>query len=70
MVETVMREVLPAVDRDSHWVGELDFRHFRTGELFPVLYSVFPVTDATGTLIGYGTVTRDFRERPCRAICA
>jgi signal transduction histidine kinase len=58
-----MREVLPAVDRDGHWVGELDFRHFRTGELIPVLYSVLPVTDATGTLIGYGTVTRDFRER-------
>lgn len=62
-VETVMREVLPAVDRDGHWAGELDFRHFRTSELIPVLYSVFPVTDATGTLIGYGTVTRDFRER-------
>ena len=62
-VETVAREVLPAVDRDGQWVGELDFRHFRTGELIPVLYSVFPVTDATGALIGYGTVTRDFRER-------
>ncbi|WP_058744372.1 MULTISPECIES: PAS domain-containing protein [Sphingomonas] len=62
-IETVMREVLPAVDRDGHWAGELDFQHFRTGELIPVLYSVFPVTDAMGTLIGYGTVTRDFRER-------
>lgn len=62
-VETVMREVLPAVDRDGHWVGELDFRHFRTGELIPVLYSVFPITDASGALIGYGTVTRDFRDR-------
>ena len=62
-VETVMREVLPAVDHDGHWAGELSFRHFRTGELIPVLYAVFPVTDAAGTLIGYGTVTRDFRER-------
>ncbi len=62
-VATVMRDVLPAVTRDGHWVGELDFRHFRTGELIPVLYSVFPITDATGTTIGYGTVTRDFRDR-------
>ncbi|WP_258047667.1 PAS domain-containing protein [Sphingomonas citri] len=61
--EMVAREVLPAVERDGQWVGEVDFRHFRTGAPIPVLYSVFPVTDATGALIGYGTVTRDFRER-------
>ncbi|MDR6790306.1 PAS domain S-box-containing protein [Sphingomonas sp. BE138] len=62
-VDTVMKEALPAVTRDGHWVGELDFRHFGTGELIPVLYSVFPITDANGALIGYGTVTRDFRDR-------
>ena len=62
-IATVLHEVLPAVDRDGHWSGELDFRHFRTGELIPVLYSVFPITDASGALIGYGTVTRDFRDR-------
>jgi PAS domain S-box-containing protein len=60
---TVEREVLPAVDRDGHWVGELNFRHFRTGELIPVLYTVFPITNTAGALIGYGTVTRDFRDR-------
>jgi PAS domain S-box-containing protein len=62
-IATVLHEVLPAVDRDGHWSGELDFRHFRTGELIPVLYSVFPITDASGALIGYGTVTRDFSDR-------
>ena len=62
-VETVLQEALPAVAREGHWVGELDFRHFGTGELIPVLYSVFPITDASGALIGYGTVTRDFRDR-------
>ena len=62
-VDIVAHEVLPAVARDGQWVGELDFRHFRTGALIPVLYSVFPVTDANGALIGYGTVTRDFRDR-------
>ncbi|WP_331288188.1 MULTISPECIES: HWE histidine kinase domain-containing protein [Methylobacteriaceae] len=60
---TVAGEVLPAVVRDGHWAGELRFRHFVTGELIPVLYSVFPVTDAGGNILGYGTVTRDFRAR-------
>ncbi|MGP7795637.1 sensor histidine kinase [Sphingomonas sp. CLY1604] len=61
--QTIVRDVLPQVDRDGHWIGELDFRHFRTGESIPVLYSVFSITDAGGALLGYGTVTRDFRER-------
>lgn len=61
--ETVLAEVLPAVTRDGSWSGERLFRHFETGELIPVLYTVFPVVDQDGTLIGYGTVTRDFRER-------
>ncbi|MET7242310.1 PAS domain-containing protein [Methylobacterium sp. EM32] len=60
---TVAGEVLPAVVRDGHWVGELRFRHFVTGELIPVLHSVFPVTDPDGRTLGYGTVTRDFRAR-------
>ncbi|WP_378970757.1 PAS domain-containing protein [Methylobacterium komagatae] len=59
----VAGEVLPAVQRDGHWAGELRFRHFGTGELIPVLYSVFPVTDPDGRTLGYGTVTRDFRAR-------
>ena len=59
----VTEEVLPAVQRDGHWAGELRFCHFGTGELIPVLYSVFPVTDPDGRTLGYGTVTRDFRAR-------
>lgn len=61
--EAVRADVLPAVERDGAWSGERVFRHFRTGELIPVLYTVFPVVDHDGTLIGYGTVTRDNRER-------
>lgn len=60
---TVATEVLPAVDRDGHWSGELTFRHVRTGELIPVLHAMFPVTDAEGRIAGYGMVTRDFRAR-------
>ncbi|WP_239806845.1 PAS domain-containing sensor histidine kinase [Croceicoccus hydrothermalis] len=62
-IEKVAQEVLPAVEREGHWEGELAFKHFGTGELIPVLYSVFPIVDANAALIGYGTVTRDHRER-------
>jgi PAS domain S-box-containing protein len=61
LVTIVETEVLPAVRHDGAWTGEMRFRHFRTGEPIPVLYSVFPITDAAGVLIGYGTVTRDYR---------
>ncbi|WP_220328838.1 PAS domain-containing protein [Rhizobium wenxiniae] len=59
----VEKEVLPAVAEKGHWIGELSFRHFLTGQLIPVLYNVFPVSDTDGKLVGYGTVTRDFTER-------
>lgn len=54
-------EVLPAVLRDGFWTGEMQFRHFVTGEAIPVRYNIFPMTDADGAAIGYGTVTTDLR---------
>lgn len=62
-LEIVYRDVLPAVDRDGHWAGELCFRHAGTGEPIPVLSSVFPITDADGVAIGYGSVTRDYCDQ-------
>ena len=59
----VRDEVLPAVAGQGSLSSERLFRHFQTGELIPVLYTVFPVVDYDGTLVGYGTVTRDLRER-------
>ncbi|MBE7212633.1 MAG: PAS domain S-box protein [Gluconacetobacter diazotrophicus] len=59
----IAAEILPAVERDGGWSGERSFRHFRTGELIPVLFTVFPVQDADGRLAGYGTVTRDIRAQ-------
>jgi PAS domain S-box-containing protein len=60
----VGQEVLPAVLKDGHWVGELTFRHFRTGERISVLYDVFRIDDpTTGKPSHFATVTRDLRER-------
>ena len=61
--EVVLTTVLPAVKATGYWEGELHFRHFVTGDAIPVIYNIFPLHDAAGTRIGYGTVTRDLRER-------
>ncbi len=55
--------MLPAVERDGFWEGELNFRHVVTGAAVPVLYNLFPVRDADGRKLGYGTVTRDLTEQ-------
>ncbi|MGU3476875.1 PAS domain S-box protein [Methylobacterium sp. D48H] len=59
----VLDEVLPAVERDGFWEGELHFRHVVTGAAVPVLYNLFPVRDANGRKLGYGTVTRDLTDQ-------
>lgn len=61
--DIVSGTVLPAVERQGWWEGELAFRHFGTGEGIAVLYNIFPVRDETGAFVGYATVTRDLRER-------
>ncbi|GJD65836.1 PAS domain S-box protein [Methylobacterium frigidaeris] len=58
----LVEEVLPAAGRDGFWEGELHFRHVATGAAVPVHYTIFPVRDAAGSLLGYGTVTRDLTE--------
>ncbi|MBW4025259.1 MAG: PAS domain S-box protein [Proteobacteria bacterium] len=60
---TLRNIALPAVERDGYWEGELHFRNFATGASIPVLYNIFPVRDADGDIVGYGTVTRDLTER-------
>lgn len=55
--------VLPAVERQGWWEGELAFRHFVTGEGISVLYNIFPLRNDEGRFVGYATVTRDLRER-------
>ncbi len=60
---TLRNVVLPAVEREGNWKGELRFRNFATGASIPVLSNIFPVRDADGAIVGYSTVTRDLTER-------
>lgn len=58
------RDIYPAVMRDGHWGGELQVRHSQTGELVPVYYTLFVITDAgTSQPIGLASVMRDLREQ-------
>jgi PAS domain S-box-containing protein len=60
-----VNEVLwPAVMEQGSWSGELRFRHFKTGDPIPILYSGFRIDDpATGRPMNVGNVCRDITER-------
>jgi PAS domain S-box-containing protein len=56
--------VWPTVMEWGSWSGELRFRHFKTGEAIPVLYSAFLIDDPeTGQAVNVGNVCRDITER-------
>jgi PAS domain S-box-containing protein len=60
-----MREILlPTVLSTGRWHGELDFCHFRTGEVIPFFVDWFRVDDSrTGRPISLATVSRDLRDQ-------
>ncbi|NJK62305.1 MAG: PAS domain S-box protein [Synechococcaceae cyanobacterium SM2_3_1] len=56
--------VLNHVQEEGAWEGELQFRHFQTGEAIDVYLSMFVVKDPqTQESLCLATVTRDIRER-------
>ena len=59
-VALVRDELWPRVIRDGRWVGELDFRHFKTGGAIPFLVDWFRIDDPRrGCPINVATVSRD-----------
>jgi PAS domain S-box-containing protein len=60
-----VNEVLwPTVLEKGSWLGEMRFRHFKTGDPIPVLYSAFRIDDPeTGQPVNVGNVCRDITER-------
>ncbi len=63
--QTFVRDVmLPAVQEKGSWQGELNLRHFRTGEPIPVLYHMLRVDDPkTGQPTQLASIARDLRDR-------
>jgi PAS domain S-box-containing protein len=60
-----VNEVLwPTVLEKGSWSGEMRFRHFKTGDPIPILYSCFRIDDPkTGRPVNVGNVCRDITER-------
>lgn len=56
-------EVLPVVRRGENVERELRLKHFITGELVPALYTIFPMRDEQGQVVGYGVVTKDITDQ-------
>ena len=55
-------QVVPIVMETGSWNGEINYRHFKTGEPIPVHLNVFRIDDpATGKSIGRASVARDLR---------
>jgi signal transduction histidine kinase len=59
-----VNEVLwPTVLEKGFWSGEMRFRHFKTGDPIPVLYSAFRIDDPeTGQPVNIGNVCSDISE--------
>ncbi|EKS41525.1 PAS domain-containing sensor histidine kinase [Afipia broomeae] len=58
------RELLPMVMGTGRWLGELNLRHFKTGEIIPFLVDWFRIDDPrTGRPTNMATVGRDLRHQ-------
>ncbi|SDD27269.1 PAS domain S-box-containing protein [Mucilaginibacter pineti] len=60
--EKVKAEVVPAIQEQGCWNGELHYRNFKTGNPIPVYLNAFRIDDPlTGEHIGMASVARDLR---------
>jgi PAS domain S-box-containing protein len=60
----VRDEVLPTAMRSGRWVGEIGFRHFKTGATIPFLVDCFRIDDPrTGLPMNIATVSRDLKAQ-------
>jgi len=60
--ERLYSQIIPIVMETGNWNGEINYRHFKTGEPIPVHLNVFRIDDpATGKIIGRASVARDLR---------
>jgi PAS domain S-box-containing protein len=57
-------EMISTVMREGKWQGEIRFRHFKTGEIIPMMQHTFVVRDqVSGQAVALGTIARDMRQQ-------
>ncbi|SHI35206.1 PAS domain S-box protein [Wenxinia saemankumensis] len=61
--DAIAATAFPAMEASGQWRGEVNFRHFGTGEPIPVMWDVIALRDDRGAATAYATVTRDIRVR-------
>jgi PAS domain S-box-containing protein len=62
--ERFEREIMPRLEAEGRWDGELCLRNFKTGAEIPVLVHTFFVLDKqSGRRLALATMCRDIRER-------
>ena len=60
--QKLYEQALPAIIKTGRWSGEMNYRHFKTGEPIPVYLNVFRIDDPeTGLSIGRASSARDLR---------
>jgi rsbT co-antagonist protein RsbR len=59
-----VHEVLPVIQQENYWHGELHFRHFKTDAPIPIDYNAFLVRDKQSKEpLGIACVARDITEQ-------
>jgi rsbT co-antagonist protein RsbR len=62
--EWFVRDVLPIIQQEGHWHGELHFHHFQTGACIPIDYNAFLVHNKQDDkTLGIACVARDITEQ-------
>lgn len=60
----LLPEMISTVMREGKWQGEIRFRHFKTGEIIPMLQHTFVVREeVSGQAVALGTIARDMRQQ-------
>ncbi len=60
----LLPQMMSTLMREGKWQGEIRFRHFKTGDLIPMMQHTFVVRDeVSGQAVAFGTIARDMRRR-------
>jgi PAS domain S-box-containing protein len=60
----VAEEMLPQIEKDGEWEGEMPMRHFQTGAPIPMHVNAFVIKEeGTGRPLALATISRDISER-------
>jgi len=63
-MERFQGQILPALDRDGRWEGEITLRNLKTGARIPMWHHIFYIMDTEGARrLALATISRDITQR-------